>query len=196
MPEDAVHRAADLLQGVSLEHVQDFLAAWNDVELDDCARESNETSTHFQWRVHRGPEDGYEIWLHEYKPQGLLRSGYADSIHDHRYWFASSLLAGGFTQTTYCVEESTGVRRLRETGKVSFTKGTAYVVDPSAVHSISDFSYPTLTLLVRSRAIKPYSTEFRLSDGRAVHYYPLRTRIRLLRDRGFDLDDNARKAER
>jgi hypothetical protein len=181
-PGEAIHVAAALMSDVSCEHIQSLLMAWSDVTLDRCAWESHETSTHFKWLLHRGSADAFQVWLHEYKPQSLLRTGYADSIHDHRYWFASKLMAGGFTQTTYHVSEHADETfDVQEIGKMSYDAGTIYIVDPDAVHTLSDFKHPTMTLLIRSRATKPFSTEIRASEGRVIHYYPLRTRIRLLR---------------
>ncbi len=181
-PGDAIRSAANLLSDVSWEHVQDFLDSWNDPKLDQCAWESHETSTHFKWLLHRGSDDAFQVWLHEYKSPSLLRDGYADSIHDHRYWFASKILSGGFTQSSYRMSENQdGGCDAAEIGKISFDAGSVYVVDPDEIHAISDFKHPTLTLLVRSRATKPFSTEIRAREGRAVRYYPLRTRIRSLR---------------
>jgi len=178
-PNVAIRTTATLLSAVSLDHVRDLLSDWSDEALDQCAWESHETSTHFKWRLHRGTRDSFQVWLHEYKSQSLLRAGYADSVHDHRYWFASKILVGGFKQTTYRVSErDEGSFDAEEVERTSLDAGRVYIVAPDAVHSIADFEHPTLTLLVRSKATKPFSTEIRRREGRAVHYYPLRTRIR------------------
>ena len=55
---------------------------------------SRETTTHFAWCLLDRPDDGFSFWLHEYKPQQDWRIGYADSVHNHRYHFCTTILRG------------------------------------------------------------------------------------------------------
>lgn len=58
------------------------------------ASKSRETTTHFAWCLLDRPEDPFSFWLHEYKPQQDWRHGCADSVHNHRYHFCTTILRG------------------------------------------------------------------------------------------------------
>jgi hypothetical protein len=62
---------------------------------------SRETTTHFAWCLLNSPADEFSFWLHEYKPQRDWRHGYADSVHNHRYHFCTTILRGGYVHERY-----------------------------------------------------------------------------------------------
>ncbi len=57
---------------------------------------SRETTTHFAWCLRDEPDEPFTFWLHEYKPLRDWRTGYADSVHNHRYHFCTTILSGAY----------------------------------------------------------------------------------------------------
>ena len=64
-------------------------------------RRSRETTTHFAWCLRDVPDEPFTFWLHEYKEQRDWRQGYADSVHNHRYHFCTTILRGGYLHERY-----------------------------------------------------------------------------------------------
>ena len=143
-------------------------------------RLSHETSTHFKWYMHRSAELGYEIWLHEYKSKEFRKPGYAEVPHNHRYWFTSLILTGSFKHHIYRVERAPQENLLRSmtvTKQLHYNAGDIYTNAPDVVHSIFEIEEPTLTLLIRSRAVKLYSESFNSDNNKITRYYPFSARI-------------------
>ena len=62
---------------------------------------SRETTTHFAWCLRDEPDEPFTFWLHEYKPFADWRAGYADSVHNHRYHFCTTILKGAYLHERY-----------------------------------------------------------------------------------------------
>lgn len=149
--------------------------------LEDIADLSHETTTHYKWYVLGDPKRRYIVWLHDYKPESLRRPGYAEVPHNHRYWFTSLILAGGFRHHIYKVVRNEldphTYKSIDLIATSSHEKGTIYSIDPETVHSLSELKEPTLTLVVQSRPYKQYSEVFSLHDHKIQHYYAFSSRI-------------------
>jgi predicted metal-dependent enzyme (double-stranded beta helix superfamily) len=149
-------------------------------KLEIIASNSVETSTYFKWGLHKDEHRRYVIWLHEYKSATRRQAGYANTAHNHRYWFTSLILCGGFTHISYDVKRSKSdneqVQRIFETRRVFFPIGTIYTVNPEDIHSLDELVDPTLTLIVQSKAIKAYSEAFSLTDNKITLHHSFEAR--------------------
>src|SRR5262249_20455884 len=75
------------------------------------AARSRETTTHFAWCLVDSPDDPFSFWINEYKPHRDWLPGYADSIHNHRYHFCTTILSGGYLHEDFrVVLDPTGSR--------------------------------------------------------------------------------------
>src|SRR5689334_10621594 len=79
-------------------HLRNYVFGLSATEVAGRARE---TTTHFAWCLLDDPATDFSLWLHEYKPQRDWRRGYADSVHNHRYHFSSTMLHGSYLQEHY-----------------------------------------------------------------------------------------------
>lgn len=135
---------------------------------------SRETPTHWKWFV-GGDLHGPLLWIHEYKPSNTRRSGYAQSIHDHRYSFCSSIVHGGYVHRTFALQHH---RKPTLRDARTLVAPCIYVLDADDVHSISDIQDGTLTLIVQAPKRRGYSTEY-FTDGTAPHrHYDFASRAR------------------
>lgn len=141
---------------------------------------SRETTTHFAWCLLNRPEDEFSIWLHEYKPQVDWRPGYADSVHNHRYHFCTTILRGGYRHQRFAADLNpvTGlirdVRLLRSTDCGPTTTGYLLAEEfhriPAAVDS-------TMTLLVKSRPLRDHSLSFDPATNTGHRHIPVENRL-------------------
>lgn len=180
--EATYRQVAELLRQVNLN--RDLLRAeFESVGLHELQRRielSHETATHYKWYVYKEPERGYVIWLHEYKSAALRRMGYAEVPHNHRYWFSSLILAGGFQHYYYSpdrIEDGSSFITMPVLEETYRTAGDVYTVDPDRVHSIAQLEEPTLTLIIRSRGVRDHSESFDLQTSAITRYYPFSSRI-------------------
>jgi hypothetical protein len=164
------HRAAQRI----LQDGIDVQAPLTDLGLsslrDISLRRSVEKTTHFKWFLAED-ESGFEIWLHQYKPASHRRLGHAAVAHNHRFWFTSIVLRGGFISHTYEAADPSRPAALERVGKMVYERGDSYVLDPSTIHSLSDIQEPTVSLLVQSRPIRPYSDVY--ENGKLLRYHDL-----------------------
>ena len=139
---------------------------------------SAEKTTHFKWFLAADPDQRFELWLNEYKPKALRRQGHAEVAHNHRFWFTSLVLAGGFQNAVYTPTED---ETLHEAGTVTLGAGDTFVVDPDAVHALRALEDGTVTLIVQSQPIRSFSDVY--ENGRKVRYYDLPGARRAFNDR-------------
>ena len=150
-------------------------------ELQRRVELSHETATHYKWFVFKEPDFRYEIWLHEYKSSGLRRKGYAEVPHNHRYWFSSLILHGGFNHNLFEVippNYEDIIDSIRLTGVRRLSEGAIYTIDPDEVHSVGNIAEPTLTLIIRSKALKLHSESFDEETNQVTRYVPFSSRIK------------------
>lgn len=148
-----------------------------DPQLTESDR-SSEKTTHFKWFVAEDPAGRFSLWLNEYKPGSHRRLGHAEVAHNHRFWFTSLVLGGGFTNIVYAPAEDASLECVRTT---ALRAGDSFVVDPDEVHSLRDLQDGTLTLIVQSRPVRSYSDVY--ENGSVLRYRDLPSARRSFNDR-------------
>jgi hypothetical protein len=147
---------------------------------DAVAARSRETTTHFAWCLLDEPADPFSVWLHEYKPHGDWRPGYADSVHNHRYHFCTTILAGGYTHERYAVElnpagDAISAAQLRTSRNCPAGAGGHLLADE--FHRIPVAADGTMTVLVKSRAVRPWSLSYDPATGASQRHVPVEHRL-------------------
>lgn len=158
---EAVVKDADLATCVSAE-----VATWTQHGINGRELLCHETTTHLKWFVAYSAANGVVMWIHQYKPNAM--EGYARTIHNHRYWFVSAILYGGYDHLFYDVASGQPQLRHREQYRAPGT----YVMDADSFHSLESIVSPTLTLIVQGPAVRSLSQVFSHSDGRDPTSYP------------------------
>jgi hypothetical protein len=187
MPLDHFPNVADLAGALAAEAdryethwhlVHELTAKWLDAQPDllgelrcrlralpetaraELAAASRETTTHFAWRLAGAAGLPFSFWLHEYKPQRDWWRGYANSVHNHRYHFCTTVLNGGFQHEWYDVRlDSTGELAHEVACRASevWRPGPVRSVTADQFHRVARATDGTLTFLVKSRAVREWS---------------------------------------
>lgn len=155
--------------------VRNEFQAWRDGQFYyplNC----RETATHWKWFVGGDPA-GPQIWIHEYKPRGERRPGYADSIHDHRYSFCSALVRGGYRHVVYSVQSNMPA----VVDEALLVSPWIHSVDADVVHSVSDIVDSTLTLIVQGPPRRHFSTEYRTDGAPPQKHWDFHARVRAMK---------------
>jgi hypothetical protein len=173
---------ADRLRKINNERqfIRKEFESLDDNEMSRRISLSHETSTHYKWFVHKNNSLGYSIWIHEYKTQSARRFGYAEVPHNHRYWFSSLILRGGFENQLFAVTPSAPVETFQDLQLIQtdhHEKGSVYIVNPDTIHSINHLQDPTWTLLIRSRGVRLFSDAFDPNTKSVTHHYPFSSRV-------------------
>jgi hypothetical protein len=141
---------------------------------------SRETTTHFAWCLFDEPDDDFSFWLHEYKPLEDWRAGYADSVHNHRYHFCTTILRGSYVHERY------DARVDRETGLITETElrhrtycpaGWAGTLYADEFHRIPTATERTITFLVKSRPVTGWSLSYDPEVGIGHRHVPVEVRL-------------------
>ena len=150
------------------------------------AEHSRETTTHFAWCLVDSPDDLFSFWLNEYKPQRDWRQGYADSIHNHRYHFCTTILRGCYVQEYFQVELDPAGNKVIDAVCVERSPrgaGTVGSLLADEFHRIPEAVDGTVTFLVKSRPVKRWSLSYD-PDRQASHLHlPVEARFHDLADR-------------
>jgi len=181
---EIIRRYSDLRRELVQSIMDQLLSLGTDSEL---ARSARETSTHYVWPLYAPAFGTPGVFLNEYKDSALRGAGYADSVHNHRYDFATLALSGGYTQETYEVELNGDlVVATAAVGSVSTERleaGQWMLVDSRAFHRIVDISPGTMTLLVKGAACRTHSLSVNVGTGMIRIHTPVETRLGHLRER-------------
>lgn len=153
---------------------------------DDFARLlplSRETPTHFKWNLFSAPDGSYRIWLHEYKDAATRLPGYAQTIHNHRYAFASLILAGGYLHSRFKVETSDDLiaARPQPIATSEIFSGARYALSSRDFHSVTAILDGTVSLVIQWSSCNAHSVSVDPSTRRAVRHYPIESRFDILR---------------
>jgi hypothetical protein len=157
-----------------------------DLSADSAARisgRSRETTTHFAWCLRDRAHEPFSFWLHEYKPQRDWRHGYADSVHNHRYHFCTTLIRGEYLHERHQVvaDPATGLvvatHLLRSSTCVA---GDSGYLQTSDFHRIPQAADGTMTFLVKSREITPWSLSYDPTTGTGHRHVPVEARLAAL----------------
>ena len=144
------------LRGALREH----LRALPPAAAEAIAGGSRETTTHFAWRLVDEPDAPFSFWLHEYKPQRDWWQGYANSVHNHRYHFCTTVLAGAFQHEWWEMRlDPTGelVRGARCGDSQVWRPGSVHSLTAEMFHRVARACDGTLTFLVKSRPVRCWS---------------------------------------
>ncbi|MEU4807245.1 hypothetical protein [Actinosynnema sp. NPDC023587] len=141
---------------------------------------SRETTTHFAWCLRDEPAEPFTFWLHEYKPQQDWRQGYADSIHNHRYHFCTILLAGSYLHERFTARLAADGRSIEDTALLRSTRaleGDSGTMLAHEFHRIPKAADDTVTFLVKSRAITPWSLSYDPDTRTSHRHVPVEARL-------------------
>lgn len=140
--------------------LREQLAALPPTAAAEIAAGSRETTTHFAWRLVADDELPFSFWLHEYKPRRDWWAGYANSVHNHRYHFCTTVLAGGFQHEWWDVQfDPTGelVREITALDTEVWRPGPVRSVTAERFHRVPRAIDGTLTFLVKSDEVRSWS---------------------------------------
>jgi hypothetical protein len=146
----------------------------------EVAARSRETTTHFAWCLLDDAGADFSLWLHEYKPRRDWRPGYADSVHNHRYHFSSTMLHGSYLQEHYdaCVDpESEMITSVMARGRAHCATGSSGMLLATDFHRIVSADDDTMTFLVKSRPVTGWSLSYDLTCGSAHRHVPVENRL-------------------
>jgi hypothetical protein len=196
-PAGALPRQADLAIGQRWDIVDRCFRAWAaqpglcaklrnhllDLPPDRAAavvERSRETTTHFAWCLRDRADEPFTFWLHEYKPQEDWRPGYADSVHNHRYHFCTTILRGGYLHERYeaAVDPNTelisSAQLLRST---ACPEGATGFLLANEFHRIPRATDGTMTFLVKSRQVNPWSLSYDPETHTSHRHVPVESRL-------------------
>ncbi len=167
--------------------LREQLRALPEWAMTEIAAASRETTTHFAWQLVGEEADArFSFWLHEYKPQRDWWQGYANSVHNHRYHFSSTVLAGGFQHEWYEVSlDPTGelVRGLECSATEMWRPGRTWPMTADRFHRVARAIDGTVTFLVKSRAVRGWSLSVDPATWVSRRHVPVEGRIGELADR-------------
>lgn len=173
-----------------LGRLREHLRALPPAAAAQVAAGSRETTTHFAWRLVDGSVDGseapYSFWLHEYKPQRDWWAGYANTVHNHRYHFCSTVLSGGFQHERYDVQlDPTGelVRGITRSSSQVWRPGSVWAITADQFHRVARANDGTLTFLVKSRPVRGWSLSVDPATMVSRRHVPVEERIHDLASR-------------
>lgn len=146
----------------------------------EVAGRSRETTTHFAWCLLDDAGADFSLWLHEYKPQHDWRRGYADSVHNHRYHFSSTMLHGGYLQEHYDVRmhpETGMITSVLARDRAQCPTGSSGMMLAADFHRIVSADDDTMTFLVKSRPVTGWSLSYDAERGTAHRHVPVENRL-------------------
>lgn len=147
---------------------------------------SRETTTHFAWCLRDRAGEPFSFWLHEYKQQRDWRPGYADSVHNHRYHFCTTILSGGYRHERFDAivdPDRQLVTAVRLTCGDYFAHGASGYLLADEFHRIPRATDGTMTFLVKSRPVTSCSLSFDPATGLGHRHVPVESRLTDLTDR-------------
>jgi len=162
------------------EGLREHLRALSPREESRVVSRSRETTTHFAWCLRDEPTEPFTFWLHEYKPQRDWRPGYADSIHNHRYHFCTTILSGSYLHERYAARLGAGERSILSASLLRRTEcpaGTSGTMLAHEFHRIPRAADDTMTFLVKSRAARPWSLSFDPDTLTSHRHVPVESRL-------------------
>jgi len=176
-----------LKEQVDLPQVTDWLSELRDESEDQLGRLASLMEIHplgFEKYVLWDCEDsGIRGRLH-YWPQNKWPF---ESIHDHRFNFAVIMLCGHYTHEEYNVtelEQDKVTLELTRSSKVA--QGDSYYFEAGSFHRVLPSDETTLSLIVRSKAILPYS---RVVDPETLQMRKAYGNVKKFKDKLANLED-------
>lgn len=160
--------------------LRNHLLGLEPAQADAVTSRSRETTTHFAWCLRDRPGEPFTFWLHEYKSQREWRAGYADSVHNHRYHFSTTIVRGGYLHERYRadIDQTTGlVRGVVLVRSTPCEAGAAGMVLTDEFHRIPIAADDTVTFLVKSRAVTAASLSYDPNTRIGHRHVPVEARL-------------------
>jgi hypothetical protein len=155
-------------------------------QAEAIIRRSRETTTHFAWCLRDQPDEPFTYWLNEYKQQRDWRPGYADSVHNHRYHFCTTILRGGYLHERYEATINPGTEMITSaelaTSRPCPVGATEFLL-ASDFHRIPKASDGTMTFLVKSRQVTSWSLSYDPDTCESHRHVPVEARLSHLANR-------------
>lgn len=177
---DILRRYSDRLQEV----LSGIVRLLDDPSASIAVRKAGrETTTHFVWRLREPARTGdVGLYLHEYKPSELATPGYADSVHNHRYCFATMALCGGYLHEAYVVAIHGGEAEFSMEPTVKeLLPGRVLTVDSNVFHRVTGVQPRTFTLLLKGPAVTSSSLSVVPGTRQVRTHVPVEGRLEMLR---------------
>lgn len=162
------------------ERLRGHLRALTPQEEVRVVARSRETTTHFAWCLRDEPTEPFTFWLHEYKPQQDWRHGYADSVHNHRYHFCTTILSGSYLHERFTARVDAEGRSVLGTTllrRAECPTGTTGTMLAHQFHRIPRAADDTMTFLVKSRAVRPWSLSYDPDTRTSHRHVPVESRL-------------------
>lgn len=169
-----------------VEALRQLVVAQLEYDPLQVARLSRETTTHYKWMLASDQMQGTTVWLHEFKSACERRSGFATTVHNHRYPFTAIVLSGGYTNLLYEVSfdpRSLHVERCEVIERRQLGEGLAYSMEPDEFHALDDIQDGTKTLIMEFAAVNAVSFSYDLIGDRMTKHLTLEARLRDLLQR-------------
>jgi hypothetical protein len=160
--------------------LRDYLRDLPPAEMAAVRDKSRETTTHFAWCLRDQPSEPFTFWLHEYKPQRDWRAGYADSVHNHRYHFCTTIVTGGYLHERYLATINSSVQLISTVQLVDSTwcgAGDTGMLLASDFHRIPRARDNTMTFLMKSRSITSFSLSYDPTTRASHQHIPVESRL-------------------
>jgi hypothetical protein len=168
------------------EELRNQLRSLSTAQATKLVRSSRETTTHFAWCLLDSPHDPFSFWLHEYKAQEDWREGYADSVHNHRYHFCTTILRGNYLHERYETTRDPDTGLITAAGlrrRTLCEAGACATMLADEFHRIPEAAAGTMTFLVKSRPVSSFSLSFDPASGIGHRHVPVEVRLGELADR-------------
>jgi hypothetical protein len=147
---------------------------------------SKETSTHFVWVVASSSLSGARLCLHQFKRPSTSSVSHANTIHNHRYNFASLILRGGYIEQVYDLDdvglEIDGVASVPEPTETRVSVGQTTMVHHRRFHRVDQLLPATLTLVMKAPPVTAHSVSIDVETGVVAAHYSWNERVRRLVD--------------
>lgn len=149
--------------------------------IDQLRRAARETSTHYVWPLH-ACGNGFSLVINEFKDPLHMTVGYATTLHNHRYSFASLVLSGGYGQVLSDVDMAGpgGNSRIRVLASDDISRGDIVTVHHSEFHRLTYISHGTVTLVAKCPPAKESSTSVNLTTMTMSRHVPVEARFEKL----------------
>lgn len=160
--------------------LRNYLRDLSPAEMEVVRDRSRETTTHFAWCLRDRPDEPFTFWLHEYKPQRDWRAGYADSVHNHRYHFCTTLVTGGYLHERYLATVDRSQTMISAVELVTSrwcAAGDAGMLLASEFHRIPRARDNTMTFLIKSRGFARYSLSYDPATRTSHQHIPVESRL-------------------
>lgn len=160
--------------------LRNYLRDLPPAEMAAVRNRSRETTTHFAWCLRDQASEPFTFWLHEYKPQRDWRAGYADSVHNHRYHFCTTIVTGGYLHERYlaAVNQSNQMISAVELLKSAWCGvGDSGMLLASEFHRIPQAQDNTMTFLMKSREVARWSLSYDPNTRASHQHIPVESRL-------------------